>query len=73
VEQPIPNGVGLEAIDGRCGVVAGAAEHVVPLQELVEHDAVDEAAEADAEQEAAGVEATLLTLDGPFESIPLSL
>jgi hypothetical protein len=35
---------------------------VVPLQELVEDDAVEEAAEADAEQEGPGVEAARLTL-----------
>jgi hypothetical protein len=32
-------------------VLAGVGEHVVPLEELGEDDAVDEAAQAEAEQE----------------------
>jgi hypothetical protein len=32
-------------------MVARAREHVVPLEDLVQHDAVQEAAEADAEQD----------------------
>jgi hypothetical protein len=40
-------------------VVAGAGEHVVPLQQLVQDDPVDEPSEADAHENAAGVEAAL--------------
>ncbi len=32
-------------------VVAAVAQHVVPLEELVQQDAVDEAAQADAEEQ----------------------
>ena len=49
MEEPVDEGVGLESGDGGgrlAAVVAG--EHVMPLQDLVEHDAVDEPAEADA-------------------------
>ena len=36
---------------GRCRAATLGAEHVVPLQDLVEHDAIDEAAEANAEEQ----------------------
>ena len=42
------------------GVAALAREHVMPLEDLVEQDPVHEAAEADAEEHAAGVEAAAL-------------
>jgi hypothetical protein len=32
-------------------VISRVGEHVVPLEHLVQHDAVDEAAEADSHQE----------------------
>ena len=69
--SPSQRVLGLEAGDGRCRVVAGAGEHVVPLQQLMEHDAVDEAAEADAEQHPTGVETAFLTFGRWVESILL--
>jgi hypothetical protein len=50
VEEPVGERVGLQAGDGRHRMLARAGQHVVPLQDLMEHDAVDEAAEADPEQ-----------------------
>ena len=37
--------------DGGRRVIAGGRQHVVPLQDLVQDDPVEEAAEADAQQE----------------------
>src|SRR5215207_11662967 len=54
VEQAIPKHVGLQAGDSRFRVAAFAAEHVVPLEDLVEDDPVYEAAEADADQDSGG-------------------
>ena len=45
VKEPVPDGVQLEVSD-RVRRVARAGEHVVPLQNLVQYDAVEEAAEA---------------------------
>jgi hypothetical protein len=52
VEEAIGERVRLEPRDGRRRVAGGAREHVMPLQDLVQQDAVDEAAEAHAEQDA---------------------
>ena len=51
MEQPIPERVRLQPGDRRRGVAALAGEHVMPLQDLVEHDPVDEPTEAEAEQD----------------------
>jgi hypothetical protein len=56
VEQPVPERVLLERPDrgvGERGVAVLGGEQVVPLQDLVQDDAVEEAAETDAEGEAA--------------------
>ena len=37
--------------DGRCRVVALVAEHVVPLQDLMQDDPIDKPAQTDAEQD----------------------
>jgi hypothetical protein len=50
VEEAVPEGVELEALE--VGDRVPAAQHVVPLQHLVQHDAVEEAAEAEAEEDA---------------------
>ena len=60
VEESVPHRVGLESGHGRDRMVATAGEHVVPLQQLMQHDPVDESSEADPDQEAAGVEPALL-------------
>jgi hypothetical protein len=52
VEEPVGEGVRLEPGDGRLRIAALAREHVVPLQDLVQHDAVHEAAQPDAEHDA---------------------
>ena len=44
VEEPVGQCVRLEPGDGVGRVVAGVGEHVVPLQDLVENDPVDEPA-----------------------------
>jgi hypothetical protein len=51
VEETIRERVVLKSCHGRLGVVALAAEQVVPLKDLVEDDAVHKAAESDAEQD----------------------
>ncbi len=53
VEDAVPKRVDLQVVHA-VGRKAGAADHVVPLQHLVQHDAVEEAAQAQAEQDAAG-------------------
>ncbi len=50
MEDPVPEGVELEG--GQIGRGTGLAQEVVPLQELMKHDPVEEAAQAQAEQEA---------------------
>ncbi len=52
MEEAVDEGVGLQPRDSRHRVVAGGGQHVVPLQDLVQDDPVDEAAEAEAEQQA---------------------
>lgn len=49
VEEAVLEGVGLEAGDGGGRMAALAGEQVVPLEDLVEDDAVEEAANGDAE------------------------
>ncbi len=51
VEEAVREGVRLEPGDGGLGIALGAREHVVPLQDLVQHDAVHEAAEAYAQED----------------------
>jgi len=53
VEDAIPEGIHLEVLD-TVGRVARAGQHVVPLQDLMQHDAVEEPAEAKAEQDPRG-------------------
>jgi hypothetical protein len=49
MKKAVPKSVCLQPGDGRGGMIAFACEHVVPLQDLVEQDAIHEAAEADAQ------------------------
>jgi hypothetical protein len=53
VEQAISECVDLE-LGNAVGRIASAGEHVVPLQYLVQHDPVEEAAQAQPEQDASG-------------------
>ena len=46
MEEPVPQRVPLEAQDTVDGVVGGAGRYMTPVQDLVQHDAVDETAEA---------------------------
>jgi hypothetical protein len=50
VEDAVPKRVELEVLDRVHGIPA--AQHVVPLQELVQHDAVEKAAEPQPEEHA---------------------
>jgi len=57
VEQPIPQRVVFQRSNGgrrEGGVFAVVGAHVVPLEDLVQHDAVDETAESQAEQDPRG-------------------
>ena len=54
MEQSVGQGVGLETDDGGRRVAVGGGQHVVPLEDLVQQDPVDEAAEPDAQQQARG-------------------
>ncbi len=51
MKQAIGDGVRFQSSDGRDRMVVSVAEHVVPLKQLVEDDAVDEATQAQPEQE----------------------
>jgi hypothetical protein len=51
VEEAVGERVVLEAGDARGRAAALAREHVVPLEDLVEDDPVDEAAEPDAQEQ----------------------
>ncbi len=58
MEQSVPERVDLQSVDrvGRVvgdadAVVVGARQHVMPLQYLMEQDAVDESTETDAEDD----------------------
>ena len=53
VEEPVRKGVDPQVLD-RFRRIAGAAEHAVPLKELVRHNSVKEATEAQAEQNSSG-------------------
>jgi hypothetical protein len=48
VEQPVRERVRLQPGDGRCRVAVDVTQHVVPLENLVQHDAVHESTEAHA-------------------------
>ena len=50
VEEAVRERVHLEAVLGRDRPTLGAREHVVPLENLMEEDPIDEPAEANAEQ-----------------------
>src|SRR5829696_2184743 len=50
VEEAVRERVRLEAGDGRRGILALAREHVMPLEDLVENDPVNEPAKPDSEQ-----------------------
>jgi hypothetical protein len=54
VEEAIGQRVGLEPGDRRRRMLAGVREHVVPLEDLVQDDPVDEPSEAQAEEEPGG-------------------
>lgn len=51
MEEPVGHGVLLEPLHGVHWEVADGGEEVVSLQYLVEHDAVDAAAQADPDEE----------------------
>lgn len=51
MEEPVEERVDLEVADA-VGGIAGARHHVVPLKDLVQHDAVEEPAQAQAEEDA---------------------
>ena len=51
VEEPVGERVRLEAGDRVAWMIPGVREQVVPLQDLVEQDAVDEPPEAEAQDE----------------------
>lgn len=57
VEQAVPERVRLQSGNSRVRIVALTRQHVVPLEDLVEHDPIDEAAETDAEQYSWGARA----------------
>ena len=44
MEEAVPQGVRFQSGDGLRRIVAVVGEHVVPLQDLVEHDPVHESA-----------------------------
>ena len=52
VEEAVRAHVGFHAFQSGCGPAVRAGEHVVPLNDLVENDAVHESSEADSEQDA---------------------
>ena len=52
VKEAVPERVGLKSGDRRLRIAALAGQHVVPLKDLVQDDAVHEPAEADPEQDA---------------------
>jgi hypothetical protein len=56
MEKPVRQRVVLEAGDCRGRMVACARQHVVPLEDLVKQDAVEEPAEPDPEQDACGAD-----------------
>ena len=51
MKEPVGQRVRLETRDGGRGIAAFAGEQVVPLKDLMEDDAVREAAEPESEQE----------------------
>ena len=51
VEEPVEEGVDLQVLDA-VRWIAGARDHVMPLEHLVQHDAVEEPPEAQAEEDA---------------------
>ena len=65
VEEAVHECVLLQSGDGVGRVLARAGEHVVPLEDLVKHDAVDEPAEADPQQERGGSWRALRGMDEP--------
>jgi hypothetical protein len=48
MKQPIPDHIHMHSFEGRRGYPIG--EHVVPLHDLVQDNAIDKASQADAEQ-----------------------
>ena len=53
MEDAVPQGIDFEIADAGRGIT-GAGQHVVPLQDLVQHDAIEESAQAQAEEDAGG-------------------
>ena len=52
VEETVGEHVVFQPTDGGGGVLSGGGEHVVPLENLVEHDSIQEPAEPNTEKEA---------------------
>ena len=52
MENPIGEGIDLKVVKGRWGILFGLAEHMVPLQDLMQHDPIDEPAQAHTQQDA---------------------
>ena len=50
-EEAVPERVDFEVADA-VGGITGTGEHVVPLEHLMQHDAVEKAAQAEPEQDA---------------------
>ena len=72
MEEAVPEGVELEA--GHAGQRLHVRQHAVPLQDLVEHDPVEEAAYAQAEYDRAPHDAPPATVlprvgVGPFAQV----
>ncbi len=72
MEKPVRQRVVLEAGDCRRRMVACARQHVVPLEDPVKQDAIEEPAEPDAEQDACGADGWPLGGGGPVpEAAPV--
>jgi hypothetical protein len=59
VKEPVGHGVDLQPGERGEGVLLDIADHVVPLQDLVQHDSVDEPAQPDPVEQASGPGRTL--------------
>ena len=64
VKQPVGQRVCLESGDRRHRVFAGRRQHVMPLEDLVQDDSVNESSQADAEQQSADREALFWPFQG---------
>ncbi len=50
MKQPIGEGVGLEPSHSRGRIFASVGQQVMPLEDLMQHDPVDKAAQAETEK-----------------------